>query len=353
MHERDQLSYREIAVIERLSHASVRGRIGRARRARAAFQQQAAIPSPAQPQVNAPLSPATLLALYASLNRPAPPDLRNDTEHDRDDWHTIERKLSGMKRLAKVMLLGDIHFPDHDSTALKLAAEIALWLTPDVIVLNGDTFDFTELSSFAQHWKQSRQDAFQAIRKPYYEFIDLLRSYCPNAAILHLDGNHNSRLYRYLAEHSQFAETIAMDYRALVRHGGVLYMGELQELDLGHMLIQHGRKVGLNAAKKAMEDLGMYSQVQSHTHVPEIVYRRVKRKHGSAVVMSTVTPCLCKINPAYHAHETRQSRWIQGVTVVHVDMQGNELVNAQNVIFHPRAGSRLTALCGKQYWEAG
>lgn len=330
------LSYKAIAAETGLSADSIRGRISRARRM-------------ARP------SAAMMLALYAQLARgpDRPPDTPLVPADDRAEWQERAAAMAGLGRLARVLIMSDLHMPDHDPRALALAAQIAGWLHPDVIVLNGDTFDFPTISRFPTHHSHKHEDTFKAVRKPYTAFIQSLSVSCAGTAIIHLDGNHNARLGSYLSEHPQFLETILDQYAALIRADGrVLYMGEMQELSLPGLLIQHGRRAGMNAGKQALEDLGgNHPVVQGHTHRPATYHKRVYHRQGYAVVTSAVTGCLCNMPPQYMAHQTAQTHhWLQGVAVAHVDMAHGLMTNVQNIVFHPTPGA-LMAACGKHVWE--
>lgn len=320
------MSYKEIAAEMKLSYDSVRGRVNRARRGRA----EQALP----------------------IGNTA--DRRPEADDHR--YKELTTRLSRLPRLARLLICSDQHMPDHDPRALALAVKLAKATQPDVIVLNGDTFDFSQIGRFPQHHSTVKKDVFRAVRGAYHAHIHELSSAAPGAAIIHLDGNHNARLGSYLAEHTDFQETLLDEYRALVRAGNrVLYLGEVQELELPGLLIQHGTRYGKNAAAHALEDLGgNYPMVQGHTHRPASLYKRIKARTpaGYHVVMSAVGGCLCNIPPAYTSHKTRQgAHQLQGVVLAHIDMRGGALTNLQNVVFHSRADGALVAIVGNEVLE--
>lgn len=331
-------SYTQLAQAHGLSRNGVRGRINRARRERKAVP--AAPPAPT-------VSVGLVLALLQHMQPPAA-DLPSD---DSEAWAAALDKLKAMNRLARVLVLSDIHFPEHDPTALALAAELALWLDPDVIALNGDVMEFATLSDYALHYRAKRDDALKAVREPYSAFIRRLAGNCPHATLLHYEGNHDDRMGRYLAKHPELQDTLIDDYRALIRQGGrVLTLGDMQEVEIGDLLIQHGTRAGKNAASAALEDLGgAHSQIQGHTHMPAKVVKRVKHGASYRVVQSVVCGCLCRLTPGYVRHRTRHTKWLQGVVIAHVDPAGG-LVNMQDVLFHPTRNG-LAAVVGKKVFE--
>jgi hypothetical protein len=62
------------------------------------------------------------------------------------------------KSLKKVLVLGDIHIPYHDITAIKAAINYGKAVGIDCVYINGDLLDFYQLSSFE---KDPRKRGFQ------------------------------------------------------------------------------------------------------------------------------------------------------------------------------------------------
>lgn len=87
----------------------------------------------------------------------------------------------------------EVLVPIHDERALKLARYICRALFPDVIVNLGDTVDLAALSRFkpdSDHFHRTIGPSFQRVHDFYAE----LRSDNPNARIVEVDSNHNTRL---------------------------------------------------------------------------------------------------------------------------------------------------------------
>ena len=63
----------------------------------------------------------------------------------------------------------DEHIDDHDARAVTMNCLISQFVKPDVLVFNGDEFDFSALSLHYQVDRaDSARDAFRSVR-PYYQ----------------------------------------------------------------------------------------------------------------------------------------------------------------------------------------
>jgi hypothetical protein len=221
-------------------------------------------------------------------------------------------------------------------------------------VHGGDVFDMDAISRFQKDFRKGKPDALRHARKPYQEHVDRLRRDNPSAVQVYIDGNHTApRVQAYLDDHWEFQDAILDTYQAMVRaDGAVLYLGEVEEIEVGGLFMQHGRRVGKNAARNALDDLGGNTpMIQGHAHTPQMDMKRVRRPGGRGyrVVQSIVNGCLCQI-PAPYETRTKQSKWLQSVTLAHVEM-GGDIVNLQPVVFHQRPDTSLVAYVGKKQFS--
>ena len=348
--------YRAIAVKYHLNPDSVRARVSRANRRQRAVNLDAPAPEVrAEPKPDMAPYLQYLLIRRAIDDLPPPaPVVAPGPVDDTAAWDELIARLSNLTRAARILYTSDQHFPDHDPLAIRMVEDIALWYGPDLIVHGGDVFDMDAISRFQHDYRKGKQDALRHARLPYQSHIQRLRSDNPNAAQVYIDGNHTApRIQAYLNDHWEFADTVLDTYQALVRaNGAVMYMGAVEEVEIGGLFLQHGRRVGKNAARLAQDDLGGSTpMVQGHAHTPQVDVRRVRRSGGRGyrVVQSIVNGCLCRM-PAAYDKRTQQSKWLQSVTLAHVEMDG-DLVNQQLVLFHERANGNLCAFIGKRLFE--
>lgn len=297
-------------------------------------------------------------ARAAVVNAPAPILYAYDTTRAADDagaWETVLSKLRFLPRMARVLITSDEHIDDHDLRALELVAQVARAFEPDVIVFNGDTFDFTTLSHFDQDRRSGKGDAFTAVRFPYAAYVDSLAAAAPNAVFVLLDGNHNDRVETFANMAWQLGDTIEAAYADLVRSGGrVLWLNGKEECSIGALLIHHGTRAGKNAAAQALSDLGgAQPVVQGHTHRPAKVVNRVKlpMKARSLIVQSVVSGALCKFPPAYRKRKTDCLNWTHGIVAAHVNLKGDD-VHLVDVLMHERDDGSLVCTFGKDVFIA-
>lgn len=299
--------------------------------------------------------PAWLLLAALQNTSPQPDDVTPPVTDDTDVWLDVLARLRALSRHARVLVVGDEHMDDHDPRALNLHHQIAAWFAPDLIILNGDTFDFASLSVFVKSRRDGKGDAFKIVRPHYQRYIRGYRMSCPTTPILLNGGNHNDRLDRAADEFWALGETIEEQYAELVRQGGdVIWLNWKQEVNVGPLFIEHGTRYGENAAKNSLKDLGWaQAKVQNHAHTPGkyTIRQKVRGQNRYVIVQSVVNGCSCNIPPRYKASKTDQSKWIQGCALYSLNMQGDE-AHVTDVVYHEYADGALVAVVGKKVFTA-
>lgn len=270
------------------------------------------------------------------LYEPYPPNL-NDT----DKWLNWQRTVLKKKPFVSVMIWSDIHMPDHSSTAISLAKNLLSVAKPDVLVYAGDMFDFDSLSTFAKSRRRRYKDAVVEVNGMWNSLTGDIARISPTTKQIAFRGNHDTRVDRYndMAA-NPFADTTEEAFVEMVRSGGrVWWLGEYQETHVGCLFIQHGKRVGENAAKGAAKDQGWAtSVVQGHNHRPGVYIHRVNDPRDLAnyrVITSVSSGALCNIPPHYQM-DTKQSTWLNGIVMAHVDSR-DDTVNIQNLVFHRKS----------------
>lgn len=96
----------------------------------------------------------------------------------------------------RALCLPDIHIPYHDLDNLKTAIAYGRNRNADCIILQGDTLDFYACSEFDKD-----PNAWDAAveQEQGTQFIAYLREKFPQAQIIYYEGNHEERLWRYVA----------------------------------------------------------------------------------------------------------------------------------------------------------
>lgn len=267
---------------------------------------------------------------------PYPPHL-DDTEK----WEKWQYDFPKKKDVITVMFWSDIHIPDHSSSALALSEKLLGILQPDVLIHGGDMFDFDALSTFAKSRRRRFRDAIDEVSDVWRNITYRVNKISPKTLQIAFRGNHDSRIERWndMAA-NPFADTTEEAFVQMVRSDGrVLWLGQYQETHVDTLFVQHGKKVGENAAKAAVKDQGWgTSLVQGHNHRPALFVHRVNSKRNPAnyqVVMGASAGALCNIPPHYQM-DTKQTSWLHGIVTGHVNIP-EETSNLQNVIFHKNA----------------
>jgi hypothetical protein len=338
------MSYNDIASALGLSVTGVRGRVSRYRakqRVLNADAQASQVAVILPPSVNVPPPPARKPRAPSADDVDYTPPVDDSAAFD-----ALVRLWRRTRGYIRMMQVADLHCDDHSVQAVLMHAEIARRYKPDLILYTGDTHDFSEISKFPQSWRSSaRRDLFKRYSDPWLWVVDVLHNAAPEAVQLAFNGNHNERLDTVLNEYWMFAETIIDQYAAMMRaNGRVLWIDRLQELDIGPYYVQHGTRVGENAAKNALKDLGWsQSGAQGHTHQFS-QYTHAVKVPGSTrrrIVQYTVAPCSCNIPPAYQ-HTSKQSKWTNGVLLTTVNLRGDD-IHEYPIIYHQDTRARMIA----------
>lgn len=285
--------------------------------------------------------------------------LKNPTEAatplrgDSDRLKDMYADLRELPRYARVHVVSDEHIDDHDARAITMNCLISQYVKPDVLVFNGDQFDFSALSLHYQVDRaDSARDAFRSVRPYYQDYVD--RS--TGRFKIFLDGNHNARLDAFVKmQASQFSETLEDEYAALVRYNNkVIWLGGLEEIDIGGLHVHHGTRTGMNAAKNALQqDFGSgVTVVQGHTHGVNSFVQSVKipGEDRFRVVTSVNAGFAGRKPPHYQKRRTNLSKWIYASTVFHVNMHGDD-IHAQTVIYHETPQGGLVAFYGSKMFR--
>lgn len=126
---------------------------------------------------------------------------------EKRDWVEAFKKPSG-KRFKTHLGGSDIHDIECDPFWRRCFLDTAKRVQPDVIDLNGDLFDLPEFGKYSvdpREW-----DVVGRIRW-VHQFLEELRVAAPEAEINIVEGNHEFRLLRHLAEATPAMKAILAD----------------------------------------------------------------------------------------------------------------------------------------------
>lgn len=201
----------------------------------------------------------------------------------------------------KVLNLSDIHIPYHDPDALGVALDYGLERDADMLLLNGDTFDFFGLS----HWeKDPRERDFPGEVREGREFLRLMRKMFPKARIVLKEGNHEERYDRYFRLKAPEVLGIEdFEWRViyqLARHG-IEFVGDKRPIRLGELNVLHGHEYRFNISNPVNPARGFFLRAKTHVlggHLHQTSQHSEKDLEGKTV-SAWSTGCLCDLHPDY------------------------------------------------------
>lgn len=117
------------------------------------------------------------------------------------------------QRFKKVVIVGDLHDKNVDNFYMHVLLDSLKRINPDVIVLNGDVFDLPEFSSYTvdpRDW-----DVVGRIKYAHENILKPIRDICPDAQIDFIEGNHEFRLLRHLADATPALRAVLSDLHGM------------------------------------------------------------------------------------------------------------------------------------------
>jgi predicted phosphodiesterase len=209
----------------------------------------------------------------------------------------------------------DVHIPSHDRNVW------AAWLAwcrdnaPDVVVLGGDLMDMESMST---HGGNPTPPTLADELRPARAALKEVRAANPHARIVYIEGNHETRLSRWIANNAKNLHGV-VDLPSLLglESLSIEWRPEAgKPLKLGKLRFIHGFAATDAHAKKHLMDYGS-SVTYGHTHRPQVYTRGLidGGVHGAFGM-----PCACELDAPYlHG---RPSGWMQGWGVYYIRASG-------------------------------
>jgi hypothetical protein len=229
-------------------------------------------------------------------------------------------------RFKTILACSDLHDIEIDPFYLRVLIDTAKRVQPDVISLVGDVFDLAEFGKYSvdpREW-----DVVGKIRFAHDNILGPLRAACPGAQMDFIEGNHEARLLRQLADATPALRAVLSDL-----HG--FTVGKLLGLD--QFQINYIAKADLASftkrefEKELMNNYKVYYDTVLCHHFPQgrnMGLPGVNGHHHSHHVWPM-------FNPIYGAYEWHQmgaghkrsasycegEKWHNGFTLINVDTQ--------------------------------
>jgi predicted phosphodiesterase len=175
----------------------------------------------------------------------------------------------------RYFLLPDTHAPYHHPVAFGCALRVVAAGGYDGVVCLGDFADFAAVSAHPKD--PSRLLPFDAEVKGVNAALDQLDAACRAGGVrekLYLEGNHETRLARYVL-------AMAPELRTFVDWRDMLHLDKRrwqmtpykESIQLGDLRLSHDfGRAGVNAARESCRDMG-HSVAFGHTHRMQVHYQ--------------------------------------------------------------------------------
>jgi hypothetical protein len=151
-------------------------------------------------------------ALERNIAKHASVDHYRQMTIDRMDWSTkYVRGTDG--RFKTIMVCSDLHDVEIDPFFLRVWLNAVERVQPDIIVFNGDILDLPEFGKYGvdpREW-----DVVGRIKFAHEKILGPTRKAAPKAQIDYLEGNHEARMLRHLADQSPAMRAVLADLHGM------------------------------------------------------------------------------------------------------------------------------------------
>jgi len=202
-------------------------------------------------------------------------------------------------RWFKGIFVSDHQAPFHMVQAQKLYEAFAKRYKPDLVCLGGDIVDLISISRFG---KPGRKFDYLAdeIAVAQRDIIEPTRAATPKAEMIWLEGNHEARLNRLLMDKNMRAllgfPSLNLPSAFNMRKQGIKWVPGKGSTENGmyevnqNLILMHGKKAGITAARQTAERWGHGCVIQGHVH-KATMFRRTTGFGEN--IMGVTAPCMC------------------------------------------------------------
>lgn len=249
----------------------------------------------------------------------------------------------------QVMVGSDMHSWFVDPFALDVFIDTIGMVQPEIIILNGDIFDFPQISRHRQMPGHFHLNLHQEREFGQKQIMARVRNAAPDATIYFLIGNHEYRLVSYLADAAprlaglpelQFDTFLGIhefEMNLVCQSSFLAPTAAARKLDKRDNWLKlfdcyvatHGTSCAKFAADVEMNGAFRMSGTSGHTHRPQII---TSNSLGTGAISWMSTPMLAGFAVG-RDYVSTPSSWNMGFGVVSINPQ-KKLVSQQLVIVH-------------------
>ena len=270
--------------------------------------------------------------IYRASVKPEPLQLSDDIEvfdlPDGESDYLSPHKFEDENY--KAVIMNDFHLYFHSTPAIKIALNEAKLANIDKIIINGDLLDLGGVGRWTRRPDRVIIKDEIEIGK---EFFNQLRKMFPTQVIIYKEGNHDSRLEKYIWE--RCPELYGIQQLSLgelldLKKHNVKTIASMQLMKAGDLWIAHGHEFmggsgGENVALKMLKKVNR-NIIFGHFHVPQETFQSnpIDDKNHAAWSVG----CLCQLKPSYHPH----NNWGHGFAFVQHYKGGSFSVDNKKII---------------------
>jgi predicted phosphodiesterase len=231
------------------------------------------------------------------------------------------KPVQAQQVLKKVVVLSDVHIPEHDEGAWAASVRFIADIKPEYIILNGD---FLEMESCSQHGGSPHIVNIENDFKEGFLAVNELRNAAPNAKIVYLEGNHETRLHRFiLSKAPSLFKSLSIPAGLSLKELNIEYIEEDQQpYSIGALDILHGHQMmslPKHHAAKANDIYGASGRtvVFGHSHRPQVHSKPGLKQNEKSIALG----CLRTKDPKWM--HGQKSGWQHQILLAYV--QGEQL----------------------------
>jgi hypothetical protein len=223
-----------------------------------------------------------------------------------------------MNKIESEIFISDIHFPYEDKLAWPLALKVIRYFKPDLVYIGGDGCDFYAVSAHDRN--PLRKLFFQEEIDQAHAQLNLIRKASPNSLVTYYEGNHETRLRRFLNGNApELAGLRSLQFQELLnlKKLDIKFIANGTQNAIGKLNHLHGNEVkcgGKNIAE-AMYQKFHANIIFGHHHR---LQRHSQRRLNKLPHTSLANPCLCDLQVEYDGFP----QWQLGFTFNHYSKSG-------------------------------
>lgn len=245
-------------------------------------------------------------------------------ESDAEDYPPYIVPLSYKRHL----LIADFHLPYHDIEAITAMIKFTKEHKPQTIIIDGDFFDFYQLSRFV---KDPRKKDIAGELETGKKILDILDKEF-NAHIYFKPANHEARMERYLkVKAPELLGLAEFELQNLLEFGrrGIELVDSERIVKLGKLSIVHGEEFQSRATGQVNPARTLFlktkkSAICAHSHITS---EHSETDIDGKPIATWSIGCLCGLWPEW----ARINKWNHGFAVIETDDDGGFVVENKRI----------------------